>query len=463
LPQQELVDRLAAHRLLTGTPRSELEWLAAHGTLRRYQAGGVVAQVSQPIDVLWVFLSGHVVIHVDRGSGLRKVTEWIGGDLSGTFPYSRMRTSPGKAVALEDTEALELHERYFPDLIRECYHVTAACVHAMLDRARLFTTTDLHYEKMQSLGRLAAGLAHELNNPAAAVARSASSLLTRLSESHRAARALGAAGLNEAQLAAVDRLWSVSSFDAPDRAATPLEQSDRQEAIADWLAGHGIDQAAGDALARLPAPIGELDRLASLLDRATLAVAVRYVATESEVRTLASEIERAAARISDLVAAVKRFTYVDQAAVPKPVDVGAGLHDTFTMLRGKAKAKSIVMSLDIEPGLPTVPGFGGELNQVWMNLIDNAIDAVRHQGHVSVTAARSNQSVVVRVTDDGPGIPDEIRARIFDPFFTTKAPGEGTGLGLDIARRVVYRHGGDVDVESAAGHTEFRVTLPTTR
>jgi signal transduction histidine kinase len=461
LSEQNLVDRLAAHRLLAGAPRSELEWLAAHGTIRRYHAGAIVAQVSQRIDGLWVFLNGHVVIHVDRGSGPRKVMEWIGGDLSGTLPYSRMKRSPGSAVALDDTEVLELHERHFPELIRECYHVTSACVHAMIDRARLFTTTDLQDEKMQSLGRLAAGLAHELNNPAAAVGRSAASLLARLSESDRAARALGAAGLNEAQRAAVDGLWSATSIDSPERVRTPLEQSDREEAIADWLADHGIDQAAAAALARLPAPISELDRLASLLDPATLAVAARYIAAASEARTLAAEIERASARISDLVAAVKRFTYLDQAAVPKPVDVGTGLHDTFTMLRAKASAKSIVMALDIPPDLPTVPGFGGELNQVWMNLIDNAIDAARQQGHVTVTAARDHQSLVVRVIDDGPGIPDEIRAQIFDPFFTTKPPGEGTGLGLDIARRLVYRHGGDVDVTSVPGRTEFRVRLPT--
>jgi signal transduction histidine kinase len=459
LSQQELVDRLAAHRLLAGAPRSELEWLAARGTLRRFEAGETIVQPSRPLDVLWVVLSGHVAIHVDRGSGPRKMMDWVGGDLSGSLPYSRMRTPPGTAVTVEDTEALELHEHYFPELIRECYHVTAACVHAMLDRARLFTTTDLQDEKMQSLGRLAAGLAHELNNPASAVTRSAAALRFHLSESHRAALALSARGLNEAQLAAVDGLRPVPSIEA-GAVPTPLEQSDREEAIAAWLADHGMDETPAATLARLPASIPDLDRLASLLDQSTLAVAVSYVAAESEARTLAEEIERAASRISGLVAAVKRFTYLDQAAMPKPVDVGTGLRDTFTMLRSKATEKSVAMALDVQPNLPTVSAFGGELNQVWMNLIDNAIDAARQQGHVTVSASRDNQSVVVRVVDDGPGIPDEIRARIFEPFFTTKPPGKGTGLGLDIARRLVYRNEGDIEVVSAPGHTEFKVTLP---
>jgi len=415
-------------------------------------------QTSEPIEALWVFLKGQVTIHVDRGSGPRKVMEWGAGDISGVLPYSRMRTSPGVAAALEDTEAFELHEKYFPELIRECYHVTAACVHAMIDRARLFTSTDLHDEKMQSLGRLAAGLAHELNNPASAAARSAAALGTHLSESDRAARDLGAAGLDAAQQAAVDALQIPTG--APPPPLSPLEQSDREEAIADWLVDHGADAAAAPVLARGPASIPALDRLATLIDRQTLAIALRYVAAQSEARVLTAEIERAASRVSDLVAAVKRFTYLDQAAVPKPVDVGAGLYDTLAMLGSKAKAKSVSMSLSVHPNLPTVSGFGGELNQVWMNLIDNAIDAAPRQGHVTVTATCENRSIVVRVVDDGPGIPDEIRPRIFDTFFTTKPPGEGTGLGLDIARRLVFRHKGDLDVASEPGRTEFRVTLP---
>jgi signal transduction histidine kinase len=461
LLSKTIVERLAAHRLLSGAPRSELEWLAARGTLRRYEAGTVVATESQPLESLWVFLSGHVVIYVDRGSGPRKVMEWRGGDLSGILPYSRMKASPGKAVALEETEAFELHSDHFPELIRECYCVTSACVHTMVDRARVFTTTDLHDERIRSLGHLAAYLTHELNNPTSAVARSAMALGLALKESDSAARAVGAACLDEPQLAAIDQFLSAVSADSPDPALTSLERSDREEAITNWLIDHGADDRAAPSLGRLPAPLPALDRLATLVDRAALPAVVRYVAAEVEARTLAVEIERAASRISGLVAAVKRFTYLDQATAPKPVDIGIGLRDTVTILNPKARTKAISVSLDIQAGLPMVLGFGGDLNQVWMNLVDNAIDAAPQHGHVTVTAVGDGKSIVVRVVDDGPGIPDEIRGRIFEPFFTTKPPGEGTGMGLDIASRVVARHEGEIEVSSVPGRTEFRVTLPT--
>jgi signal transduction histidine kinase len=177
-------------------------------------------------------------------------------------------------------------------------------------------------------------------------------------------------------------------------------------------------------------------------------------------RRLASDIQRAASRVHELVAAVKNFTYMDQATVPKPVDLARSLSDTLTILRAKAKSKSVRLSAEVEPDLPTVDGFGGELNQVWSNLIDNAIDAVNNGGSVEVSARRQDGAVVVRVVDDGPGIPPEVRDRIFEPFFTTKPQGDGTGLGLAIARTLVGQHEGEIEVESRAGHTEFRVTLP---
>jgi signal transduction histidine kinase len=173
---------------------------------------------------------------------------------------------------------------------------------------------------------------------------------------------------------------------------------------------------------------------------------------------LASEIEMAAGRIYTLVAAVKGFTYMDQATMPKPVDLAQGLADTLAVLNGKARARQVTVALEVEPGLPRVQGFGGELNQVWANLVDNALDAAKSR--VIVSAKRHGDSIEVSVEDDGAGMPEEVRQRIFDPFFTTKPVGQGTGLGLDLARRVVRRHRGEIAVESAPGRTHFSVTVP---
>ncbi len=182
-------------------------------------------------------------------------------------------------------------------------------------------------------------------------------------------------------------------------------------------------------------PVDALDQLAEALDGEALSVILPWLVAGCATYQLASEIEAAASRIHNLVAAVKGFTYMDQATMPKPVDVGQGLADTLAVLNAKARGKQVGVSLEVEADLPRIQGFGGELNQVWANLVDNALDAAR--GHVGVAAVRQGHSVVVRVVDDGPGLPPEIRERIFDPFFTTKPVGQGTGLGLDIARRLV--------------------------
>ena len=177
-------------------------------------------------------------------------------------------------------------------------------------------------------------------------------------------------------------------------------------------------------------------------------------------RSIASEIQEAARRISGLVMAIKGFTHMDQAAVAEPVDLTSSLGNTVAVLAAKARAKSVAVTVTVEPDLPRVRGFAGELNQIWANLIDNALDAVPQAGQVDVTAARDRQRVVVRVVDNGPGIPDDVRARMFEPFFTTKPVGKGTGLGLDIVRRLVSHNDADIEVESAPGRTEFRVSLP---
>jgi signal transduction histidine kinase len=241
---------------------------------------------------------------------------------------------------------------------------------------------------------------------------------------------------------------------------SPLEQEDRERSIAGWLRDQRVNANLAETLAEAGVTRDMLVNLAGSLPRQLLDPALNWIAANTATRRMSAEIQEAATRISHLVDAVKGFTQMDRESVSEPVDLSQSLANTLVVLRGKAKDRAVSVTLDIAKDLPLVNGFAGELNQVWANLIGNALDAVSANGRVEVTARRERGGVVVRVMDDGPGIPQAIRDRIFDPFFTTKPVGEGSGLGLDIVRRLVQRHNGQIEVDSVPGKTEFRVILP---
>ncbi len=456
----DLVDRLVEHKTLGAARREELAWLATHGSLRQLQPGDILTAKGTRVEGLFVILSGHIAMSVDRGAGPHKIMEWRGGDVGGMLPYSRLVSPPGDSVAQQTTEILAVHTDHLQEMTRECYEVTSLLVHTMVDRARVFTSSDLHDEKMVSLGKLSAGLAHELNNPASAIERSAALLEDRLEESEQASRALGASRLTDDQFVAVDATRASCLATRVHRVRSPIERAEREEAVADWLADHGLDVSTADTLAETEVSFDALDLLAGTVDASTLEAVVRWSAATYSVRSLAEEIQDAATRISGVVTAIKGFTHMDQAKVAEPVDLKQGLSNTVAVLRSKARAKSAAVTIDVEPGLPRVRGFGGELNQIWANLIDNALDAVADSGSVDVLAKHEHQRVVVCIIDNGTGISPQIRERIFDPFFTTKPLGQGTGLGLDIVRRLVRHNDGEIAVESQPGRTEFRVVLP---
>ena len=456
----DVLERLKQHRTLSEAPPAQIEWVASHGDLRAFATGEILTAKQGPVAGLHFVLSGHFVIYVEQGGGKKKVMEWRGGDITGMMPYSRLVSPPGDVIAEEPSEVFVVECKHLPQMIRECYELTAILVHIMLDRARIFQSSYLHDEKMISLGKLAAGLAHELNNPASALTRSAKAVTASVRRLQSASRALGAAGLSKEQFAFIDDVRKMALDSKVNSVRSPLDQEAREDAITQWLKQRDADLSAAEPLADTDIPLAVLDRLATILGKDMLDPALCWIASDFGTSRLTQEIQIAAGRVYDLVSAVKGFTQMDRAGVSEPVDVGIGLSNTAMVLGSKARSRSISLDLKIEPGLPRVNGFGGELNQVWSNLIDNALDAVGQNGHVEASAVRDGNHVVVRVVDDGPGIAKEIRDRIFDPFFTTKPVGSGTGLGLDIVRKLIRRHNGEIDVESVPGRTEFRVRLP---
>ena len=324
MTDQDLLARLAQHRTIGSAPRRELEWLAAHGHMRHFDSGEVVIRKGEPVQSMWVVLSGLSVFYEDRGLGPRKVLEWAAGDVSGVLPYSRTTTSPGQGTVVEAADVFLIDREHIPALIRECPVMTGILVHRMLDRIRIFESSKRQDEKMISLGIMSAHLAHELNNPASAVTRSAKLLTTALTEAENTSRAIGAAGLTVAQFEAIDEVRLKCSA-APPSALTPIERADREESIAEWLEAHGADSAAASALVDTGTTLDALETLAAAVQGRELDAAVRWIASGCTIRTLASDIEKAASRMHNLVGAMKRFTYMDTHQAPESIDLSAGL------------------------------------------------------------------------------------------------------------------------------------------
>jgi signal transduction histidine kinase len=347
----------------------------------------------------------------------------------------------------------------FPELIQKMPELVQRLVGLMSDRIRETTRREQQRDRLASLGKLSAGLAHELNNPASAAKRATSQLRDILKKIRDASHELGRRDLTVVQKAEIEKMEAsfVQSNEVPHDS---LAISDLEDQIDSLLRSHGqsdLWQLAAD-LARKNIKPEALESLFAILDAGTARAALVRIAASVEIATLLNEIESATSRISDLVGAIKEYTYMDQTPV-QSVDIAKSLETTLTILNHKLK-RGVVVQRDYQRVPLLVNSFGSELNQVWTNIIDNAIDAMHGKGELRVKTSRDDDCVVVEIADNGPGIPADVQPHIFEPFFTTKGVGEGTGLGLDTAQRIVKKHRGTIQVTSKPGDTRFQVWLP---
>lgn len=459
----QLADRLSTYDSMNQLPLAERQWMVSHGEFRQYDAGEKVVAVPDEVQGMVVVLSGRIVVYFGLGGGRRHSMESRPGSLTGALPYSRLKRPQWDVLVEEPTELIAIHRDHFPAMIRDCPVLTESLVHSMLDRARRFAAASGQDEKVLAMGRLAAGLAHELNNPAAAAASGAQRLTSALAEVGLAAHAVGAANLASDQQSLVASLVNRCQQGDRDVERDALRRADLEDALSSWLERNALDADLAATLVDGGVRIETLDQLRSQLSRETLPLVVRWIAATAAAAVVAADVERATRRIDTLVSAVRGYTYMDRPPVREAIDVAQSLATTIEVVSAEARARGVTVKLNVEGALPPVMAVGPDLNQAWSNLLQNALDAVSSGSEIEVRAAVDNESIVVRVIDDGAGIAPDVAPKVFDPFFTTKPAGSGVGLGLDIVRRVAKAHDGDVDFESRPGRTEFRVRLPLAR
>ena len=444
--------------VFAGLPDDQIEWFISRAQELNIKRDEMIFRQGDPADAMFVFLSGQLQVRGELG-GESVVIPVEPGAVTGVLPFSRMKqfTVGGKAVA--DSHLLRFSASLFPDLVQKMPELAQRLVGLMSDRIRETTRREQQRDRLASLGKLSAGLAHELNNPASAATRATSQLRAVLKKIRDASHELGSRDLSPAQKAEIEKLEAafVQSNEVP---ADALTISDLEEQIDSLLRSHGQNdlwQMAAD-LARKNVKPEMLESLFATLDAGTARAALVRIAASVEVATLLDEIESGTSRISDLVRAIKEYTYMDQTPLQN-VDIVKSLETTLTILNHKLK-HGVTVERDYQKIPLLVNSFGSELNQVWTNLIDNAIDAMGGEGKLQVRTYREDSCVVVEITDNGPGIPSEVQSHIFEPFFTTKGVGEGTGLGLDTVQRIVKKHRGNIQVNSLPGQTRFQVWLP---
>ena len=461
-PKEDLVAVLRMIRTLDGLTDDEYGWLATQATERFVPQGQLLFRETDLAENMSIILSGEVHLRRERTG---QSTLYIGRSrqITGLLPFSRMKHFAGNGYAADDLHILLIHKDDFPRMLAAIPSMAQRCVSILLDRVREYTRVEQQTEKLNALGKLAGNLAHEMNNPASAAQRAAGNLLSELQTYGKVKFQLGKLCLGDEQeqrYKAWDRRMreTIRERSTANSTAT-IAVNDRDEHLNRWLTEHNVIEpwSIAPTLADACVRPEDLRELTEFLDAEATSVALTQFASSLRAERMTGAVLESTARIFELIRAIKDYSYMDQAPI-QDVDIAQALDTTLSMLHYRMENVAVVK--DYDAGLPKISGYGSELNQVWMALLENALDAIQDKGNIRLHTQRSGEMVLVEIWDAGIGIPPESRDRIFEPFFTTKAPGRGLGLGLDAVNRIVRRHNGFVHVESKPGATCFQVRLP---
>jgi signal transduction histidine kinase len=448
--------------LFQGLSDEELQQLMDMAEPVSLRAGDVLIKQGELGDAAYVLIRGDFEVQKQSGQSLIKIDVRNPGDVVGEMALLSRGPRNATLIAKIDSEVLRIPQEAFEKLLSSSTTAAMAVLHWVMARLTQNESLLHQQEKMAALGTMSAGLAHELNNPSAAAQRSASQLKETQSKWLTLTHQIERVALQENQTDWLDGFIQEASrrFEAPLK-LDALEKIDLVDQLQTWLESSGVESAweLAPTMVNFGWNSESLEKLKNSLSRSLFSLSIQWLGAGCLMMGLLSEVLHTTDRISQIVRAVKSYTYLDQAPLLE-VDVHEGLENTLVILQHKLK-KGVAVKREYSPGLPRIEAYASELNQVWTNIIDNAVDALNGKGEIKIKTYEEDQRVVVEITDNGPGIPEEIRSRIFEPFFTTKAPGHGTGLGLHISHDIIAnRHHGQLLVESKPGETKFKVILP---
>ena len=455
---------LQSFEALQEVPLEELKWLIDNSEQRILPEGEFLFQPGQPINATNIFISGRVSMYMMQNNEMREMTVFEAQTISGYLPFSRAKTAPSFAKAVEDTQLLSFPASKMHEMIADHFELTQALVHVMASRIRDFTALQQQSEKMMALGKLSAGLAHELNNPASAIVRGAASLKQHLLSAPKTFKEIIEMKMTLDQVNIVNDMLRTVLNEKHKRILTLMERSELEDEMVEWMNAHEVKNAAeiSENFVEFGLKVNDAEAFKQHIPADYISHIMNWINSNMVTEKIVTDIEEASRRITDLVGSVKNFTHMDQGHDKQYADIHSGIRNTLTMLHHKIHKNNIEVVEHFDTTLPPVKAMIGELNQVWTNLMDNALDAMEGTGKgvLEIKTLKDGAFVEVSIIDNGPGIPEDFKSQIFDPFFTTKEIGKGTGLGLDVVRRIVKQHRGSIKVQSAPGRTAFIVCFP---